>query len=72
MRGDDELLCCRVPESPGLGAVRIANKNTFSCVRLEHLTILLAYEHVSQTAKNTEVGHIWFALVSVELIGRCL
>ena len=65
MRRDDELLCCRVPESPGLGAVGIADKNTLSCVGLERLAILLAHEHVSQTAKNAEVGHIRFALVSL-------
>ena len=65
MRGDNELLCCRVPESPGLGAVRIADEDTLSCVGLERLAILLAHEHVSQTAKNAEVGHIWFVLVSL-------
>ena len=65
MRGDEELLCSRVPELPGLGAVRIADENALSCVGLERLAILLAHEHISQTAKNTEVGHIRFALVSL-------
>ena len=65
MRGNDEFPRCRVPESPGLGAVRIADKNTLSCVGLERLAILLAHEHVSQTAKNAEVGHIRFALISL-------
>ena len=65
MRGDDELLCCRVPESPGLGAVRIADKNTLSCVRLQRLAILLAHEYVGQAAKNAEVGDIRFAPISL-------
>ena len=51
--------------STGLGAVRIADEDTLSCVGLERLAIVIAHEHVSQTAKNAEVGHIWFALVSL-------
>ena len=65
MRGDDELLRCRVPKSPGLGADRIADKNTLSCVRLQRLAILLAHEYVGQAAKNAEVRDIWFAPVSL-------
>ena len=65
VRGDDEFPRCRVPESPGLGAVRVADKNTLSCVRLQRLAILLAHKHVSQAAKNAEVGHIWFAPLSL-------
>ena len=65
MRGDDEFPRCRVPESPGLGAVRIADKTTLSCVRLQRLAILLAHKHIGQAAKDAEVGHIWFAPLSL-------
>ena len=65
MRGDDEFPRCRVPESPGLGAVRIADKNTLSCVRLQRLAILLAHKHIGQATKNAEVGHIRFAPLSL-------
>ena len=65
MRGDDELLRCRIPKSPGLGAIRIADKNTLSCVGLQRLAILLAHEYVGQAAKNAEVGDIRFAPISL-------
>lgn len=65
MREDDEFPRCRVPESPGLGAVRVADKNTLSRVGLQCLAILLAYEHVSQAAKNAEVGDIRFVSISL-------
>ena len=65
MRGDDELLRCRVPKSPGLGAVGIADKNTLSCVQLQRLAILLAHKYVGQAAKNAEVRDIRFAPISL-------
>ena len=68
MRRDNHLLRCRVPEPPGLGAIRVANEDALARVGLQRLAVLLADEHIGQAAKNAEVGHI--RLVPIALPGR--
>ena len=78
MRRNDEFLRSRVPESPGLGALRIADKETLPGVRLHRLAILLAHQDIGKTAKSAEVGDIRFAPIAFPgspgystLQGRC-
>ena len=65
MRGDDELLHSRVPEPPGLRALRVANEDALPAVGLQRFAVLLAHEHVGQTAKHPEVGHIRVLFVTL-------
>ena len=58
MRGDEELLCSRIPEAPRLCALRVPDENALARVWLQRLAVLLAHEHVGQTAKDAEVGDI--------------
>ena len=64
MRRDDHLLRSWVPEPPGLGAIRVANEDALARVGLQRLALLLADKHVSQAAKDPEVGHIRLAPIA--------
>ena len=55
MRGDDELLRCRIPEPPRFRAFGVANEDALACVRLQRLAVLLAHQNVGKTAEDAEV-----------------
>ena len=67
MRRNEHFLRSRVPESPGLGALRVAYEDTLASVRFQGLAVLLAHKDIGQRAKDTKVGHIW--LLSIALPG---
>ena len=65
MRRDDHLLRCRVPKSPGLGAIRVANEDAFARVGLQRLALLLANKHIGQAPENSKVGDIRLAPIAL-------
>ena len=63
LRGNEHLICSRIPTLPALVFQRISKENTGSGLRLERLALVLLHMDVRTAAKDPEVRSIRLAPV---------